>query len=261
MTLTKPTLPQADAYRAAGYLSGIGITETEEALRIRNAFDVLEAQEGKAKAQIGLLDRHFDQPFIWELATHPRILDCVEELIGPDFLLLATHFFCKYGPDDKFVAWHQDATYWGLEPPLALTVWVAVDDSDVENGCMRVIPGSHRAGLRTHGKAETAGNLLSINQEVPVTPEEEGAAVDLVLRAGEVSIHDGWLIHGSLPNRSERRRCGLTLRYVPTSVKPIELNSMGKRRRAILVRGSDKEQNFGVCAAPFGTASGIDTDA
>jgi len=251
MTQTPRISQQADAYRGEGYLSGIGIAGAEEALRIRNAFDILEAQEGKAKAQIGLLDRHFDQRFIWELATNPRILDCVEELIGPDFLLLATHFFCKYGPEDKFVAWHQDATYWGLEPPLALTVWYAVDDSDVENGCMRVIPGSHRAGLRTHGKAEAAGNLLSINQEVPVTPEEEGAAVDLVLRAGEISIHDGWLIHGSLPNRSQRRRCGLTLRYVPTSVKPVELNSMGKRWRAILVRGSDTEKHFEERPPPF----------
>ncbi|MCW3099590.1 MAG: hypothetical protein JWL77_5208 [Chthonomonadaceae bacterium] len=222
-----------------------------DAFRYRNAFDVLEAQEGRAKAQIGLLDRHFDQAFLWELAASPRILDCVESLIGPDFLLLVTHFFCKYGPDDKFVAWHQDATYWGLEPPKALTNWYAVDDSDVENGCMRVIPGSHRNGLREHGKAEVQGNLLSINQEVPVTAEEECSAVDLVLRAGEASIHDGWLIHGSLPNRSHRRRCGLTLRYVPTSVKPVELNSMGKRWRAILVRGVDREQNFGVCPAPF----------
>jgi non-heme Fe2+,alpha-ketoglutarate-dependent halogenase len=245
------TLQQTDRYQTEGYLSGLCMADTHDALRSRNAFDVLEAREGKEKAQIGLLDRHFDQPFLWELATSPRILDCVESLIGPDFLLLATHFFCKYGPDDKFVAWHQDATYWGLEPPKALTVWYAVDDSNVENGCMRVIPGSHRGGLREHGKAELKGNLLSINQEVPVTPEEERSAVDLILRAGEVSIHEGWLIHGSLPNRSQRRRCGLTLRYVPTSVKPAALNSMGKQWRAILVRGTDREQNFGPCPPPF----------
>ena len=245
MTLTNLDSRQADTYRTAGYLSGLRVADTEDALRYRNAFDVLEAQEGKEKAQIGLLDRHFDQPFLWELATRPNLLDCVESLIGPNFLLLATHFFCKYGPDDKFVAWHQDATYWGLEPPQALTVWYAVDGSDVENGCMRVIPGSHQGGLRAHGKAGTAGNLLSINQEAPVTEEEERSAVDLILRPGEISVHDGALIHGSLPNRSQRRRCGLTLRYVPTSVKPTELNSMGKRWRAVLVRGTDREKNFG----------------
>ena len=84
-----------------------------------------------------------------------------------------------------------------------------------------------------------------------MTAEEERSAVDLILRAGEVSIHDGWLIHGSLPNRSHRRRCGLTLRYVPTSVQPIELNSLGKRWNAVLVRGVDREQHFGSCPPPF----------
>ena len=134
-------------------------------------------------------------------------------------LLLATHFFNKYGEGEEaeaFVAWHQDVTFWGLEPPTAITAWYAVDDSDVENGCMQVIPCTHVSGVVEHGKAEQAGNLLSINQEVHVTSDEAASAVDLPLQAGQISIHDGTLIHGSLPNRSNRRRCGLTLRYVPT---------------------------------------------
>lgn len=235
---------QIQTYQAEGYLSGIRIASDAEAAQIRACFDALEAQEGREKAQIGLLDRHFDQEFIWNLATHPTILDCVESLIGPNILLLATHFFCKYGQGEKFVAWHQDVTYWGLEPPLALTAWYAVDASDRENGCMRVLPGTHHDGIREHGTAHTQGNLLSINQEVPVRPEEESRATDLILRAGEMSLHDGALIHGSLPNVSTRRRCGLTLRYVPTWVKPVALNSMGKRWHAVLVRGTDSEKNF-----------------
>lgn len=236
---------QVDKYREAGFLSGIRIAKTDDAVRYRQMFDELEATEGREKARIGLLDRHFDVPFIRELATNPHLLDCVESLLGPNLLLLATHFFCKFGPEEKFVAWHQDVTYWGLEPPCALTVWYAVDDSDRENGCMRVIPGSHSEGIREHGTAEQEGNLLSINQEVPIRDAEEKSAEDLILRAGEVSIHDGTLIHGSLPNRSNRRRCGLTLRYVPTAVKPVALNSMGKRWNAVLVRGLDEYHNFG----------------
>jgi non-heme Fe2+,alpha-ketoglutarate-dependent halogenase len=248
MTLTQA---QIEAYHRDGYLSGIRIVDAAEALDIRSQFDQLEALVGREKAEIGLLDRHFDQPFIWELATHPVILDCVESLIGPDFLILASHFFCKYGQGEKFVAWHQDATYWGLEPPNALTVWFAIDDSDQENGCMRVLPGTHSEGIREHGKSDQKGNLLSINQEVPVTPEEESRAADLILRAGEVSFHDGAIIHGSLPNRSTRRRCGLTLRYVPTSVNPVALNSMGKTWTAVLVRGTDREHYFGDTPPPF----------
>src|SRR5205085_1530697 len=139
----------------------------------------------------------------------------------------------------KFVAWHQDVTYWGLEPPLAVTAWYAVDDSDVENGCMRIIPGTHR-GIRAHGKSERAGNLLSINQEVPVTAAEEARAVDLVLKAGEISLHHGMAIHGSNPNHSTRRRCGLTLRYVPPHVRQIGENSQRRRWNAVLVRGEDR---------------------
>jgi len=238
------TAADVAAYEADGFLSGIRMVDEGEATEIRRQFDRLEAEEGRDKAEIGLLDRHFDQPFIWDLATRSSVLDYVESLIGPNILLLATHFFCKYGEGTKYVAWHQDATYWGLEPPNSLTVWYAVDGSDRENGCMRVLPGTHRDGIRTHGKADAHGNLLSINQAVPVTPEEEACAVDLILRPGEASIHDGAAIHGSLPNCSQRRRCGLTLRYVPTSVKPAGINSMGKTWRATLVRGVDTERNF-----------------
>ena len=128
---------------------------------IRREFDTLEGREGRERCQIGLLDRHFDDRFVWDLATHPRILDCLEAVMGPDIMLLATHFFCKYpelrdateAQAEKFVAWHQDVTYWGLEPAFAITAWYAVDDSDTENGCMRAIPGSHATGIRDHGKS------------------------------------------------------------------------------------------------------------
>ena len=212
---------------------------------------MLEAGEGRERARIGLVDKHFENEFIWELATRPDLLDRIEGLLGPDILLLATHFFCKYGREEKFVAWHQDVTYWGLEPPIALTAWYAVDDSDRENGCMRVIPGTHRAGIRTHGTATTEGNLLSINQEVPVTPHEQASAVELELKAGEISIHDGMLIHGSLPNRSDRRRCGLTMRYVPASVRPAAGNSMQRSWQALLVRGEDRYGHFGRVENPW----------
>ena len=241
------TPEQIGAYHRDGFLSPLSVLSEAAADAVRLQFDALEAEVGQERAGIGLVDRHFDQPFIFELATLTTVLDAVESLIGPDILLLATHFFCKYGEGnaaEKFVAWHQDVTYWGLEPPQALTVWYAVDGSDRENGCMRVIPGTHSAGIREHAKAEKGGNLLSINQEVPVTPEEEARAVDLILRPGEASIHDGAAIHGSLPNCSTRRRCGLTLRYVTPSVRPVAMSSMKRPWRPVLLRGVDAEGNF-----------------
>ena len=212
---------QIRGYGTEGFVSGIRVEDEAGALHYQRQFDALEAKEGREKCQTGMLDRHFDLEFIWQLATHPKILDCIEDLIGPNILLLATHAFCKYGPQENFVAWHQDVTYWGLEPPEALTAWYAIDDSDRENGCMRVITGTH-LGLREHGESEREGNLLSVNQEAAVSEDEEKDAVDFVLKAGKISIHHGTIIHGTLPNRSIRRRCGLTIRHIPPWVKPVD---------------------------------------
>lgn len=241
----------AENYRKEGFLTGIPIAGEAEATRYQHAYNALEAEVGKEKCEIGLIDWHFDHQFIWELATHPKIVDVIETLIGPDVMLLATHFFCKYGPREKFVAWHQDVTYWGLEPPDAVTAWYAIDDSDTGNGCMRVIPGSHQRGIQEHGTSEQEGNLLSINQEVPVAEAEAETAVDLVLKAGEMSIHHGQMIHGSLPNHSTRRRCGLTVRYIDPSVKQAEENSLKRPWKPILLRGEDRYQNFTTVSNPF----------
>ena len=228
-----------------GYLTGLDVYDSSGAAAVRGEFDELESRAGQDQCMIGLQGRHIDQQFIWALAPEPMILDCIAALMGPDILVLSTHFFCKYPQTTgKFVAWHQDVTYWGLEPPYALTAWYAVDDSDVENGCMRVIPGSHKQGIVTHGESNRDGNLLSINQEVEANVDDR-LAVDLVLKAGQMSIHHGHLIHGSNPNHSLRRRCGLTIRYCPPSVKPIRANSINTPWPAVLARGEDSFQHFG----------------
>ena len=239
------------SYQKDGFLTGIPIADNTETTYFRMEYNALEDEVGAEKCEIGLIDWHFDYKFIWELAIHEKIVDVIEELIGPDIMLLATHFFCKYGPKEKFVAWHQDVTYWGLEPPDAVTAWYAIDDSDKGNGCMQVIPGSHHKGIQEHGTSEQEGNLLSINQEVSVTEEEAKSAIDLVLKAGEMSIHHGQIIHGSLPNHSTRRRCGLTIRYVSPSVKQAEDNSLKRPWKPILLRGEDRHNNFEIVSNPF----------
>ncbi len=182
------------------------------------------------------------------------MLDAVEAVLGPDIVLLASNFFCKYPAEERgerFVAWHQDVTYWGLEPPRAITAWIAIDDADVENGCMSVIPGSHRLGILEHAKSARAGNLLSINQEVPDGLVDEARAVSMPLRAGQMSLHDGMLLHGSHPNRSTRRRCGLAVRFTTPDVRQMSPNSLRGYYRPVLVRGVDRYRHFPAVEVPW----------
>lgn len=242
-------------FEALGYASKIRVADRAAVTRYRQSFDELEQREGRAKCQKGLFDPHFTVSFVWELASHPAILDSVEALLGPDLLLMGSHFFCKYGPSEAFVAWHQDVTYWGLEPQLAVSAWYAVDDSDAGNGCMQVIPKSHQGGIRGHGKSSDASaNLLSINQQIPVTDDELHEVVNIELAAGEISLHDGLTIHGSPPNRSERRRCGLAMIYLPTHVRQASANSLGTEWAAVLVRGENRQRNFKDLPKPFPAA-------
>ena len=234
-----------------GFATPLEVMAGRDMERYRVAFDRIEAEVGREAAQVGVQNAHLEHEPIWELATHPTIFDAAVELMGPDVLLLSTHFFVKY-PDlaDSYVAWHQDVTYWGLEPPQAMTCWLAIDDADVANGCMRVIAGSHRHGLLEHGSADQQGNLLSINQQVDASAVDTSQAVDIELRAGQASFHHGHLIHGSNPNRSDRRRCGLTIRLTTPDVAPVPGDENGAMWRPILVRGEDRYHHFPQAAIP-----------
>ena len=242
-----------DAYHRDGFVTRLDLFTPEEMNGFRASFDELEAREGPEKCAIGLQGRHIDEEFIWQMAADPRVVDAVSACMGDDVMLLSTHFFCKYPEPNnkKYVAWHQDITYWGLEPPEAHTAWIAVDDADVENGCMEVIPGSHRDGIATHGTSETTDNLLSIHQEISDDLVDTSKAVPIELTAGQTSIHDGQLFHASRPNRSDRRRCGLTVRFIPPQARQVEENSLGHQWRPVLMRGEDRHKHYPETAIPF----------
>lgn len=151
-----------------------------------------------------------------QLAMDSSILDMVEQLIGPNIVLWGCQSFCKPAGDGMEVPWHQDGHYWPIKPLATCTVWIAIDDSVVENGCLRVIPGSHRdQELHPHLK-EDRDNLV-LNQRVADGIFDEAEAADVELDAGQMSMHDVFMIHGSNPNRSTRRRAGLAIRYMPAS--------------------------------------------
>jgi len=160
----------------------------------------------------------WDDPFWVRLVADERLLELAAPIIGPDIALFASHYICKPPGKGLPVLWHQDGSYWPLEPMEVVTAWLAIDDSDAQNGCMRVLPGTHRPPvIRKHQRNTERANVLS--SELPLAPEEAARAVDVVVPAGGISLHDPFLIHGSNPNTSARRRCGLTIRYIPTSTR------------------------------------------
>lgn len=151
------------------------------------------------------------------LISDARLLDVAQQFIGPDIALFASHYISKPPRDGQAVLWHQDGSYWPLEPMEVVTLWLAVDDSTPENGCMRVIPGTHRMEIKPHHARQDQPNVLSSSLEDSVV--EESKAVDVVLKAGDVSIHHPNIIHGSNANTSPRRRAGLTIRYIPATTR------------------------------------------
>jgi ectoine hydroxylase-related dioxygenase (phytanoyl-CoA dioxygenase family) len=158
----------------------------------------------------------WEDPFWVRLVADDRLLDCVEPILGPNIGLFASHYISKPGGDGLPVLWHQDASYWPLEPMEVATAWLAVDDSSMENGCMRVIPGTHKGPRLTHHRHEKSAVL---GTEIHAEDLDLDRAVDVEIPAGGISLHHPWLIHGSNPNHSDRRRCGLTIRYIPTTTR------------------------------------------
>ncbi|MEK9564418.1 MAG: phytanoyl-CoA dioxygenase family protein [Deltaproteobacteria bacterium] len=150
-----------------------------------------------------------------ELAKDPMIVDCVEQLIGPDIILWGCQLFCKPGTDGMEVPMHQDGAYWPIRPLATCTVWVALDHVTEENGCMRVVPGSHRHQSLSHQK-ESREDLV-LNQRVNDGRIDPENTVSLELAPGQFSMHDVHLVHGSHPNRSGKRRAGLAIRYMPST--------------------------------------------
>lgn len=189
-----------------------------------------------------------DRAFL-ELAHDPEILDMVEDVLGPDFMLWGAHMFCKPGGDGMEVPMHQDGAYWPIEPLTTVSVWIAIDDVDIENGCMRFIPGSHiakRAMTHHHDDRED----IALSKAVDEKEYDDSTAINVELKAGEMSLHDVYLVHGSNANRSNRRRAGIVLRYMPTTslfnrhkFPPSKDSNIGvnfAERPMILMRGVDR---------------------
>ena len=231
------TPTQLAAYHENGYLSPLPALGQELAQATLAKIEAYETQHGEFPSKG--LKAHLYLPWMERVVRHSAILDAVESVVGPDILCWSSRFFIKDPGDGGFVSWHQDVTYWGLDvSENILTAWIALSPATRGNGVMKVIPGTHRKVVAHREGA--ASNMLLRGQEVAVDVDE-AQAVYMELQAGELSLHHGLMFHGSEDNRSQERRVGFAVRYMPTRVKPLEGLP---RDSALLVRGTDCYGHF-----------------
>jgi len=200
-----------------GYAVFRGVLDADLLQEVRAHVDWLVASHPELRPEQLNYQLVRDDPFWVRLVGEPGLLDIAEQFVGPDIALFASHYISKPPFDGRPVLWHQDGSYWPLEPMEVVTLWLAVDDSTPENGCMRVIPRSHRLPLHELQPNTEVQSVLG--SQIDTALVDESMAVDIVLEAGDVSVHHPNIIHGSNANTSPHRRCGLTIRYIPTSTR------------------------------------------
>ena len=187
---------------------------------------------------------HLVVPIISQLAKDPRITAPVASVLGPNLLLLHTSIFIKEPMTKKFVSWHQDLTYWGLDQADEVTAWLAITPATTDNGCMQFVPGSHTAWA-PHKDRYHPDNMLSRGQEITVTVDASDT-IDVTLNAGEISLHHGRIFHASGANSTEDRRIGIAFRYIPPSLRQINIENA----TAMLCRGEDRYGHFELIEPP-----------
>lgn len=242
MMLGKADVEQFDK---DGYVFPVDILSPEEVAEFRARIEAVEAlNDGK------LLPKHRAKSFLlfkWldDLIRDPRVLDPVEQLIGPNILCWNTLFWIKEADNTSFVGWHQDTKYWGLSSDKVVTAWLALSTASVEAGCMKVLPGSHIGDVLEHDERYNKDNMLTRGQELTVDPAA-GKTVHMPLAAGQMSLHNYRIAHASGPNNAPDRRIGVSMHFMPPETEQI----VGSWDSAALVRGADPYGHFVVAPRP-----------
>ena len=225
---------EVEQYHEQGYCSPITVMSPAEATGYLERLDRAVAAQPEEAGPVLKMKSHLVFGCLNELLHLPAILDAVEDVLGPDILAWTSSMFAKDARDPSYVSWHQDLTYWGLAPPSVTTAWLALNPSKAENGCMRVIPGSHRQEIVDHRDTFAQSNMLSRGQEIAVE-FDQSQAIDLDLEPGQMSLHHVKLFHASNPNTSTERRYGYSIRYIASEVRQV----LGAGDSATRVRGRD----------------------
>jgi ectoine hydroxylase-related dioxygenase (phytanoyl-CoA dioxygenase family) len=250
--LPKLTDKKQRQFESDGYIFPIGVFERAEAERYLANFVNYQAQNQCRLESLSPRDKyqvfaetHYVLHWVYEIVSHPKVLDAIEGLLGHNLLVWATDWFVKMPGEKTYVSMHQDGTYWNLRPANVVTAWVALSPSTPSNGCMRVVPGTHKQPALPQRETYAPENALSRGQEIVVEIDEK-QAVDMVLQPGEMSLHHLWIVHGSYANTSSTPRIGIAIRYVTPDV----VQDSPGRPLAMLVRGRDDYGNFELLPPP-----------
>ena len=235
----KLTPEQISQYERDGYICPVDAFSAEQARTWRDRLEAFERAEGQKMTRGHNFKPHLLYPWVDEIVHAPEVLDAVEDLIGPDIRLFHLTVWPKDAHSGTYVSWHQDATYFALEPIGHVTAWVALTDASIEAGCMEVLPGSHKLGQLRHADMQDPDNLLSRGQTLDVDVDRSKTAF-MSVKAGQFSLHHTHLVHNSRPNRSNDRRIGLGISYIPTHARC----TATRRVSAMLVRGIDRYGHF-----------------
>ena len=227
------TAAQIAQFRNEGYVFPFRAVSAEQAAEYRSRIESYEAQAGQDANRTLKIKGNLAFPWLMDLGRNPRILDAVEDVIGPNLLLFGASIFAKNGRDPRYVSWHQDSAYFGLDPHEEVTAWVGFTESTIEKGCLKVMPRTHLGPALHHVETHAQDNMLAKGQSIEGLDEREAVYVEL--QPGEFSLHHERMAHASEPNRGADRRIGFAFFYIPTPVR----STIG-RRQATLVRGVDE---------------------
>src|SRR5580692_2299568 len=249
------TAEQVAEFHYNGFLYPIPALTPQEVATCLAGVVRLETELGSAIADADIKWRshaYAHSPWFNDLVRHPRILDAIEDLIGPDILVWTSTFFIKEPNSKTFAAWHQDGAFFGLEPNEQVCAWIALTDASREAGCMEMLSGRGEPRLYHHAAMGLANSINRAGQTI-VEPFDKRNPTPMSLKAGEFSLHHELAVHRSAPNHAAHRRVGIGLNYLPPHVRvngPVRL-------RAMLVRGEDRYGNFDLIAPPPGERDAV----
>ncbi len=229
---------QIDAYNDDGFLFPFDLYSEDEAGELSRQFQALEEEIGHDPQERFRIKAQLPFPWLCDVVKDERLLDAVEDLIGPDILCWGASFFAKKAHDPRYVSWHTDSFFYGFDPADTLTAWLAFNESSIEAGCVSYIPGSHKS-TTTHELKPHPDNLIPMGQHA--LGVDESKSVPAVLKAGQIVFHHESVVHGSGPNNADHPRVGLSIHYVAPHVRETRFDGS----TAMLLRGEDKYGHWG----------------